>query len=191
LGNEGAVALASAILATIWYSAQRQPPERRLTIIIDEAHKFPKAVLETMLAEGRKFNVRLVIVTQSPRSLGPRLLDSVLANCDVTATFRAGSSDAMLLDERFPTIAVSTLQRLPKYCIAVTNGEHDFLACTAGPLVQTEGEELRAMHRAQAGTFAEGGYRAPLHDGQTSPNALRATRTPSSNPLDDGSIRRP
>lgn len=87
-----------------------------------------------MLAEIRKFGVRMILANQSLSQLPPRVRGVALANVGTLVTFATGGPDAELLDPLFPTITSGVLQRLGRYNAAVTTRGRDLVVATPPPL---------------------------------------------------------
>lgn len=169
LGDEGALAVAATILGAVWDLA-RSHPDVELDVVIDEAHRFPVELLATLLAEGRKFGVRLWLATQSPLRLDPTLLDAVLANCGAIATFRCGPRDAAVLDQQFPTVTTGALQRLPAHTLAVTFADDDLVTATDPPDVDSDETELQRLHRETTARYQPGLTRGAGHSDAALPS---------------------
>lgn len=153
LGDDGASVVLTGVLQQLWNVARRQPvgQRRRILVVIDEAQLIDPAITMTLLAEGRKFGIELVLATQSPQSLDADLRTAVLANSGAIGTFRIGPADAALLDLKFPTVPVGTMQRLAKFTMAVTDGEHDVIGATPPPLANPD--DVAPFQRAHRRTL--------------------------------------
>ena len=101
-----------------------------IELFVDEWHKIPSPAIVAMLAEGRKFGVRLRLASQHFGQLTSPQRESVIANTGFLATFRTNSSDASMLDPRFPTVARDRLERLPRHTLAYTTGDSDSVIAT-------------------------------------------------------------
>jgi hypothetical protein len=151
LGEEGSSVLLGLLLGHIHQLARvLDPAERpRVTIVIDEAHRFPRAILRTMLAESRKFGV--ILATQGPTSLDSATLSAVLSNCGTVATFRIGADDAQVLSRQFPRVRAQDLTQLASRVMAVSQGDEDYICEGGGPIVDpNDREALTDAHRASA-----------------------------------------
>lgn len=155
LGDEGATLLVSSMLTQLWHLI-RQPRDRSrlIDIFVDEAHRIPHHTMTELLTEGRKFGVRLRVATQSPHQLPGRMRDSVLTNSGAIGTFRTGPNEAAFLEPMFPTIVPSTLTRLDRHWLALTDGEREMVGPTAAPLVDCT--DLSALATAHARTHGPG-----------------------------------
>lgn len=92
----GAVILGSVQAATMARAAA--PVEERLpfTLVVDEIGAFPSDVVLELLAEARKYAVRLVLACQSLAALEHRVRSALLANAGLVV-FRVSGEDGELL----------------------------------------------------------------------------------------------
>ena len=135
LGDEGASLVAGTMLSQIWHLVRQHPgSSESIDIFIDESHRIPSAVLAEMLAEGRKFGVRLRLATQSPHQLDNRARDAMLNNTGCVGTFRTGPMEAAYIDPMFPSTPAGSLNRLKRHWLAITNGEDELVGPTAPPI---------------------------------------------------------
>ena len=153
LGTDGASVILTGIMQQLWNVARRQrhASRREIVIVVDEAQLFDPPLMRVLLTQGRKFGIKLVVATQSPRNLDSDLLACLLANCGTIGTFRASAVDAALLDQRYPTVSVGAMQRLPKFAMAVSNGEQDLIGLTEPSLVDPD--DVAAFARAHCRTM--------------------------------------
>lgn len=153
LGDDGSSVVLTGVLHQIWNVARRRPTghRRNILLVIDEAQLLDPKVTGALLREGRKFGLELVVASQSPSSLERDLREAVLVNTGAIGTFRVGPADAGLLDMKFPTVSVGTIERLPRFTMAVTNAERDFVALTAEPLA--DADDPTAFDRAHRRTM--------------------------------------
>ncbi len=149
LGDAGANLLVATMLTQIWHLLRRTTNDRPdVDLFVDEVHRIPSATLNELLAEGRKFGVRLRLTTQSPTQLQPTMRDAILTNSGAVGTFRTGPREAALLEPLFPTTPAPTLTRLDRHWLAITNGEHELVGPTKEPLVPSgDRSALTAAHR--------------------------------------------
>ena len=154
------------LLAQIWRNLRKRPADagRTIDIFIDEAHRMPRALIGEILAEARKFGVRLRIATQSPFQLDSGLRDAVLSNSGAIATFRTSPKTAVLCDQLYPRVLAATLARLERHQVAVTYGATDEVAMTDSPIV-TADESEAALNNCHHDTqtrlwLADGGVEA-------------------------------
>lgn len=102
------------------------PPGSRTPfhLYIDEAHNFTTDTLVQMLAEGRKFGLRMVLANQNLAQLDSNnsqsnVMQSVLGNAGTLLSFRLGAPDAEKLEIYFkPRIKACDLTGLPNYHVA-------------------------------------------------------------------------
>lgn len=89
---------------------------RKLTVYIDEFQNFVTASIAQMIAEGRKYGLRLVLANQALAQLERPLCESVLSNASNLLAFRLGPMDAKQLEDFFgPSLCKADLQALPNY----------------------------------------------------------------------------
>lgn len=149
LGDEGASLLVGTILTQLWHVIRRRAhADPVIDVFVDEAHRIPPKSLMEMLAEGRKFGLRLRLATQSPHQLDGAARDAVLNNAGAVGTFRTGPREAVYLDPMFPETPAGALNRLQRHWIAITDGEQDLVGATAPPI--TDPEDRTALTAANA-----------------------------------------
>ena len=150
LGDEGASLMVGTILTQLWHLIRREPhPVRTVDVFLDEAHRIPAHSLNEMLAEGRKFGLRLRLATQSPHQLKDSTRDAVLNNSGAVATFRTGPREAVYLDPMFPVTPAGALNRLKRHWVAITDGERELIGPTAPPIAEPSNRKaLTAANRA-------------------------------------------
>jgi hypothetical protein len=147
LTDGGATTLAALLLERLWTGARRRrDASRPIELFVDEWQKLPSPAIPQMLAEGRKFGIRLRLANQHLAQLTDAQREAVLANTGLIGTFRTSNSDATTLDRRFPTVLMSTMQTLPKHALAYTTGDVDGVVLTPPPAVMDEAD----FHRLAA-----------------------------------------
>jgi type IV secretory pathway TraG/TraD family ATPase VirD4 len=112
-GEDAARLIVAVFLHRLWAAVRRNVPAKAVTLLLDEWQKYASGLTGSMLAEARKFGMRLILANQNFAQLDPQLRESVLSNTGALACFRLGPIDAALVDGLFPTIAVHTLQTPP------------------------------------------------------------------------------
>jgi hypothetical protein len=95
------------------HQSQRKP----FFLYCDEAHAVCDENIADMLSQCRKYSLGLALATQYARQLQERgVLQSVLGNVGVLATFRVGTEDATLLAPVFsPAVSVHDLVESPNW----------------------------------------------------------------------------
>jgi len=89
---------------------------RTMNVYIDEFQNFVTGTIGQMLAEGRKYGLRMVLANQAMAQLDPLMRGNVLGNAANLLTFRLGPQDAVNLESYFrPTLAAGDLQSLPNF----------------------------------------------------------------------------
>lgn len=153
LTEGGSTTLAALLIERLWAGARtRRSTAYPIEVFIDEWQKLPSPAIPQMLAEGRKFGIRLRLANQHLAQLTQAQRESVLANTGVVGTFRTSNSDATALDRRFPTVLMSTMQTLPKHTLAYTIGDLDGVARIPppAPMDEMDFHRLAAPHLHEA-----------------------------------------
>lgn len=78
-----------------------QSDRRPFSLFVDEAQNYATAGTDTLIAEGRKYGVRLTLANQNVDQLGDRLRRTILGNVGTLIAFRLGMDDAALLEREF------------------------------------------------------------------------------------------
>jgi len=134
LTSGGASVLTALLLEQLWTAVRSHPQtEQPMEVFIDEWHKLPSPAIPEMLAEGRKFGVRLRLANQHFAQLTSAQREAVLANTGVLATFRTSPADASLLDLRFPTVTRRQMETLPRHTLAYSTGDKDAVVLAPEP----------------------------------------------------------
>ena len=88
------------LLARIWSSLLRKGVEKRKTyIVIDEAHLFPEKILTTLLSEGRKYGIVLILSYQYLTQISEGGLASLFGNIRNISVFNLSRDDSRLISE--------------------------------------------------------------------------------------------
>lgn len=141
LTEGGTVTLGALLLERLWAGARtRRDVSCPIDVFIDEWQKLPSPAIPQMLAEGRKFGIRLRLANQHLAQLTEAQREAVLANTGLIGVFRTSNSDANTLDRRFPTVPTSTMQTLPKHTLAYTTGDVDGVVRTPPPAEMDEAD---------------------------------------------------
>jgi len=140
-GEDAARLIVAVFLHRLWAAVRRNVPATAVTLLLDEWQKYASGLTGSMLAEARKFGMRLILANQNFGQLDPQLRESVLSNTGALACFRLGPVDAALVDGLFPTIAVHTLQTLPPHNIAVTTFDKDIVALGPPPMPEPDDQQ--------------------------------------------------
>ncbi len=120
-GREEASLVAGAVLERLWATRTRRAP---IAIVIDEAHNVcPAEPADALLAlatddavriaaEGRKFGLYLIVVTQRPQKVHP----NVVSQCDNLVLMRVNSTaDVAHLSEVFSFVPRGLIARAPAF----------------------------------------------------------------------------
>ncbi len=102
IGEDATVLLGSLLLGAFQHATMARsdmpPAERRpFSILVDEVGSFATQPIVEMLAEARKYGVRLVLATQSLAALEEKLRAALLANVGELVCFRVGADDAEIV----------------------------------------------------------------------------------------------
>ena len=119
--------LASRLFDVIFSRANAPQDERRpFTLFLDEFHNLlgrsgfgytkSERTLAPLLAESRKFGLRLVLANQYIHQLDPETREALLGNVGSLAVFRVGTTDAELLSRELGSdLTADELRGLPLY----------------------------------------------------------------------------
>jgi hypothetical protein len=137
----GARMLGGVLVSRLWLLVSRLRPVDAppIALYIDEWHRVPAPSLGSMLAEARKFNLRLRLANQNVAQLQSALLEAVVANTGAVISFRAGARDAALLAGSFPDLGPDDLRTLPDHWVAVASGGSSLVAPAPPPLPPVAG----------------------------------------------------
>ena len=95
IGENSVRVISSMILSRIWSAlVKRGPTDKRTYILIDEAHMIPESILRTMLAQGRKYGVVLVLMYQSLSQSSPQFVELLASNIRNYACLNLSRDDA-------------------------------------------------------------------------------------------------
>ena len=93
------------LLARIWSTLLRKGVEKRKTyIVIDEAHLFPEKILTTLLSEGRKYGIVLILSYQYLTQISEGGLASLFGNIRNISVFNLSRDDSRLISENIVEI---------------------------------------------------------------------------------------
>lgn len=134
LGDEGAAIISAQFVSRLWHAIRRMPQPPRVVALLDEAQKYATTQLGHILAEGRKYGLRVVVSHQHFAQLSKAMREALLANVGAIASFRVSPADAILLSGMYPTLSAHALQTLPRHTMAVTSFEHDRVVKGAPPM---------------------------------------------------------
>ena len=97
----GALLLAHLRAAAMGRASIPHSERRPFHLIADEAHSFGPASIARLLAETRKFNLSIVLVTQFLDALTDGTRAALLGNAKTIAAFRCNPTDARILARNF------------------------------------------------------------------------------------------
>jgi hypothetical protein len=114
LGVPAAKMLGALWILEHWMAmGRRADPTRPHYIVCDEAHLFQYGALPSLLAEGRKFGLGVIVATQDVSRLRGSLADGLEANAGSYISLRAGAKAAIRSSVRLGDWPVEELTRLP------------------------------------------------------------------------------
>lgn len=132
LGEVNSSLLGYLVIARTWLAALGRaalPAEERrpFTLYLDEFQSFTTAALDAMLAESRKYGLRMVLAHQFFGQLRPEVARAVIGNVGSRVHFRVGSEDASALERYLePEFSAQDLTYLPNYtavCALLQGGQ--------------------------------------------------------------------
>ncbi|MGC8515313.1 MAG: ATP-binding protein [Thermoplasmata archaeon] len=98
IGSSGYRIASVLVLSKIWNALVRSgPTEKRTYVVIDEAHYFSEKLIETLLSEGRKYGIVLILSYQFLSQLTKRGIASLLGNIRSMFVFACSNEDAVLI----------------------------------------------------------------------------------------------
>jgi DNA helicase HerA-like ATPase len=106
IGEDATTLLGSLLLGAFQHATMARaalpPDERRpFTMFVDEVASFATPTFIEMIAEARKYGVRLVLATQSLAAMEDRLRAALLGNVGELVCFRVGADDARIVAAEF------------------------------------------------------------------------------------------
>lgn len=115
LGESATALLGYLYINRVWTSAlQRRDVDRPFTVVVDEAQAMISGSLTTMLSEGRKFGLSVVLAHQYLGQLDEDLRPAIDGNVATTIAFRGAVGDIPALRQRFGDgVDATTLMTLP------------------------------------------------------------------------------
>lgn len=148
LGESAARLVGYMYLNRVWAGALRR--KRRdvpFTVIVDEAQSLISGALSSMLAEGRKFGLSIVLAHQYLDQLDEYLRPAVDGNVATTIAFRSAAGDTPTLGMRFGgMVDATTLTTLPDLSAVIMRSS----APTAVPYTLVVDHNERVEHRDKA-----------------------------------------
>ncbi|AUM20237.1 type IV secretory system conjugative DNA transfer family protein [Rhodococcus ruber] len=114
LGESASRLLGYLHLNRVWSAGLRRTGARPFTVIVDEVHSMVSGSLTSMLSEGRKFGLSVIMAHQYLDQLDEDLRPAVDGNVATTVAFRCAVSDAAAIVHRFGgQVDPATLMTLP------------------------------------------------------------------------------
>lgn len=113
----------TTVLSKIWAAAKSRvklrPEDRKpFFLYIDEFSNFAfeGSTFDEILSEARAFRLGLIVATQYPSQLSPKVREAVYSNCGTIIAFNAQNpADASVLIKRFPGVRVEDMLSLGLY----------------------------------------------------------------------------
>jgi energy-coupling factor transporter ATP-binding protein EcfA2 len=98
IGSSGYRIASVLILSKIWNALLKSgPTDKKTYIVIDEAHYFSEKLIETLLSEGRKYGIVLILSYQFLSQLTRRGIASLLGNITNMFIFACSNEDASIM----------------------------------------------------------------------------------------------
>lgn len=128
VGEDNSTLLGSFLVTALQQAAMARaelPEDERadFNLVIDEFHNFSTSSFATVLSEGRKFRLNIVLAHQYLQQIDPKTTNAVFGNVGTIITFAVGSDDAAVLAEqlsKFPgQVEPHFLTSLPRYTACV------------------------------------------------------------------------
>lgn len=165
IGEVNSRLLGYFVVARIWSAAlgRIEQPERErvpFALYLDEFQSFTTSALDTMLSEGRKFSLELVLANQFVAQLRAPVREAIFGNVGTKIVFRVGARDAALLEEQVgPEFDAQDLLYNPNFvacCSMLADGMslRPFTLKTAAPFAVVEPDrrsQLKAAALASSG----------------------------------------
>lgn len=118
----GMIVLAKVQAAAMSRVRMREQDRRPFFLYVDEFQSIATQNFISLLSEGRKFGLGLVLANQFVTQLEDRrIVESVFGNVGTIVCFRAGQSDAEIMERYFaPAFDRQAISRLPNWHAAMT-----------------------------------------------------------------------
>lgn len=128
LGESATRLLGYLYLNRVWISALRRTDTARpFTVVVDEAQALAAGALSSMLSEGRKFGLSVVLAHQYLGQLDDEVRPAVDGNVATTVSFRGAVADSAEMHQRFGAkVGVPTLTTLPDLSAVVQRTAAEF-----------------------------------------------------------------
>lgn len=114
IGGRPAAYLGSMILALVWSALVERADRTPVLLVLDEVQEYANEALLEMLRLGRRFNLHVLVTTQSLAGLTTELRDALLTNSRDIILFRGSPADARLAHESLGTADGRELLALPR-----------------------------------------------------------------------------
>ncbi len=106
IGEDAALLLGGLLLGAFQHATMARasvPTSERIpfSIVVDEVGSFATQPFVEMIAEARKYGVRLLMATQSVAAMDEKLRRAILGNAGTIVSFRVGADDAEILSREF------------------------------------------------------------------------------------------
>ena len=123
VGNTIMQLVGTTILSKLWAAAKsrvnQRPDERKpFFLYVDEFSNFAfeGSTFDEILSEARAFRFGLVLATQYPSQLSPKVMEAVYSNCGTIIAFNPQNpKDASVLVKRYPNVRVEDFLSLGLY----------------------------------------------------------------------------
>lgn len=193
IGEVNSRLLGFFVVARIWSAAlgridETQSQRVPFTLYLDEFQSFTTSALDTMLSEGRKFGLELVLANQFFAQLRGPVREAIFGNVGTKMIFRVGARDAALLEEHVrPEFDAQDLLYNPNFvacCSMLADGTslRPFTLKTVPPIAAvTTGKRSRLKQAADVSAA----WGDPP-DGESIMDVVRRLTTPDGGEPEDG-----
>ena len=103
------------------------PPEQRINfnLYVDEFQSIATKNFISLLSEGRKFGISLILSNQFLFQVNTSIMNSIFGNCGTTVCFRLGMQDAEVIEKKFhPSFNSTDLMNFPNWTACVSTLEN-------------------------------------------------------------------
>ena len=165
---------ASKMLGALWLMqhwvamGRRRDTSTPHVIICDEAHLFQYGALPSLLAEGRKFGIGVVVATQDSSRLRSTLTEALESNAGSFISLRSSARSASASASRLEGWSADSLMRLPDLTAAATISrggvmtepftlqlDHYRRLARSGPSVVEQEQNLAEIRRRSAALYSD------------------------------------
>lgn len=126
LGDAPSRLLGYLLLNRFWTAAMQRNNDRRFHVIVDEAHSMMAGALVSMLSEGRKFGLSVMVAHQFLGQLDPAMERALAGNVGTSVIFRTSGEDLVKqVRQSGGMLDAAALSRLPNLTAMSTRSAAD------------------------------------------------------------------